>query len=731
MKATTIALLALCAASREVVAQRPTMTESELAPAQSQARGVDAEIRVALFELLADRPTSAMRRLQWLSASPISMDEGALAGSALRGRQDLGFLLAEAQYRFGMDSAFRATAEPLLPSGTLPTKYASLLQSQLLLAAYRTGDYAGVVRMARSATEPSTRGLAALVSGLASYQIGNLDEARRSFADARQAGGAYAPYAEYMDVLTTIRMDTARSASALQQLQLLGSSATGGEEFADQVRLTAAQLAYERGAYDEVVSIVGSISDSSGYAAPALLTAAWAQYKAERIDDAGQRFARFADRHPQLPERDEARLMAAQSLLQLGRTDEAGRVFAAVADSVSSEARGMQGTSLSVISDAAHALVAARAAGLLFIPDPAGGKTVVLQDRAGADPALLAMAVSDTIVVSPHIATTQLLSLNDVRARFDSVQGLPAAFPRRVLFTPASATTTRSRFSRSVQALYAADVDIAMARNDLAEQLRMHEMQRELLRSLQVVLAERRDSLMAVASQLERNRLALSALMGELDAAHSRLRAMLVQQASLVRAGTSANERLIDSLGATLGPNLTDEDRAILSLERQTTETYRRTAEMLLPRIDSAIARHPVFALRDTVQMRRDSIGRLLAATRDSLASVEALVSGELARLEREPEAIIRLRTALADAEARRRQAEERVVEAVDAELRARSTELLAGMRRSAEAAEFGKASASFFRALDQGGQGSRVGATGGAPVRPGAPAASTADPQR
>src|SRR4029079_7340522 len=182
-------------------------------------------------------------------------------------------------------------------------KYTSLLQSQMLLAAYRTGDYPRVVQLARSATDASSRGLASLVSGLASYQLRNYSEARASFATTRQAGGPYAQYAQYMDVLTALRGDTTQGAAALVQLQQRATTSTG--EFADQVRLTAAQLAYERNAFDQAIQLADAVSANGGYAAPALLTKAWAQYKADKIADAGQSFAAFADRFPQLPERDE------------------------------------------------------------------------------------------------------------------------------------------------------------------------------------------------------------------------------------------------------------------------------------------------------------------------------------------------------------------------------------------------------------------------------------------
>jgi len=624
------------------------------------------------------------------------------------------FLLAEAQYRFGMDSAFEGTAQPLITAGSLPPRYASLLKSEMLLSAYRMGDYARVVQLANTSDDPATRGLASLVSGLASYQLRRYNDAHAAFARAQQAAGPYTQYARYMDVVTTLRADTAQTAPALAQLEAIASASTG--DFADQVRLTAAQLAYERAAYPQAISLADAVSSNGALAAPALLTKAWAQYKADRIADAGQSFATFADRYPQLPERDEARLMAGQSLLQVGKTADAGRLFATVADSTAGEVRILQASAQRAMSDAARALVAARAAGLLFIQDPATGKTVVLEDRAGADPALLAMAVSDTISAQPTISTSRLLSLNDMRTRFDSVSGLSTSFPKRVLFSPASATAGRVAFAGAAQALYNADAAIAMARYDLESALRAHDMQIALLKQLQVVLAQRRDSLAAVESQLEQNRAAMNALFATLEEARARIKQMLSQQAMLLRAATYDNSRMIDSIRTALGSIASGEDQGILSLETETLAAYRRTADMLLPRLDSAVAHHPAFMLADTVRARRDSVNSLLSQTRGALASAEQLVNGELARLQTEPESITRLRGAVASAESRRSQAEARLVATVDAELRARSTELLADLQRNTEAAEFGRASASFFQALDQNARASgAVGTTGAA----------------
>ncbi len=61
-----------------------------------------------------------------------------------------------------------------------------------------------------------------------------------------------------------------------------------------------------------------------------------------------------------------------------------------------------------------------------------------------------------------------------------------------------------------------------------------------------------------------------------------------------------------------------------------------------------------------------------------------------------------RARQALADAESRRNAAEGEAVAAVNAELSARAGRLIADLQRNTEAAQFGVASAAFFRAIDE-----------------------------
>jgi hypothetical protein len=70
------------------------------------------------------------------------------------------------------------------------------------------------------------------------------------------------------------------------------------------------------------------------------------------------------------------------------------------------------------------------------------------------------------------------------------------------------------------------------------------------------------------------------------------------------------------------------------------------------------------------------------------------------------------LRAAIASAEAQRTAAEARLVAVVDTELRARANEMLTTLRRDVEAAEFGSASALFFKTLDAERRSNATGTT-------------------
>ena len=113
----------------------------------------------------------------------------------------------------------------------------------------------------------------------------------------------------------------------------------------------------------------------------------------------------------------------------------------------------------------------------------------------------------------------------------------------------------------------------------------------------------------------------------------------------------------------------------------------------------------------------------MLADLQSSYAGSRRDVDAALAALRNgDAPAVQRARQALADAESRRGAVENEVIAAVTAELSARAAEMVASLQRSTEAAQFGVASAAFFRAIDGtralGGAGTVGAARSPAPDR-------------
>ena len=692
-------------------AVRRTLGDSSLIPQENQSAGVDAEIRAALFQLLTGQPIPALSRLQWLSTSPTALGSASDA-NLVRSRENMLFLLAETYYTLGMDEAFRASARQLA-SGTAVSRYAPILTTQLMLDAYRRGDYAGAITLSKSLGDMQRgRGVASLVAGLAAYQTGNYTDARAAFTAATAAGAPYSDYARYMDALTMLRTDTASGAAALTALQSLAGSATG--EFADQVRLTAAQLAYELGQYPAAIQMADAISRTGGLAAQAQFTRGWALYKSDQLGPAGEAFSDFATRFPQLPEREESRLMEGQVLLQLGRTDDAANLFRTVADSTTAVVTTLQARSSSAMTDAARALVTARAAGLLFLRDPASGKTIALQDAAGAEPQVLATIFADSVTSLPAVSPPEIISLSDVMARVSTITpSIETSIPQRVLFAPASATRNRSDFVLGSQALYDADVAVALARHRLDEQMEAQRLQLALLRRFQTLLAADLAGFDTLTRGLTAAQDSLSRVYAVVGAAGSRLTQLFLGQITATRLLAEENIAAIDSLRRGLAGGIAPADEAILAQERETADYYRRTADLIQNGLPGAIARNPIFALADSVRGRAAKVATLVAEARGAGEEAQRLLASAIAEMESTESARVRaLRAAIASAEAQRAAAETRLVSVVDAELRARANEMLAMLRRDVEAAEFGSASALFFKTLDAERRTNAAGST-------------------
>jgi len=656
------------------------------------ARTVDAEARVAMFELAMDRPYPALSRLERVSAI-VGQDSMGLPESE---RAALHFLLSQTYYRLGMLSAFRREADGLVGGST---RYAPVLRPQLLVEAYRSGDYARVATLSRTQPSNDASGLSALVTGLAAYRSGDLAGARTAFARASTSNGSFAPYAKYMDALTRIRSDTARAANAVASLESIAAGTTGA--FADQVRVTAAQVAYESRRYEDAVRVAGSVGDSSPLAASALLTRAWSLYKLERVDQAAQAFADFGTRYPNRPESDEARLMAAQAQLELGRSVDAEGVFQRVADSSSAGIALLQARTNAAISDLSRALVASRSVETLVLGDP-NAKALMLRDSSTADDVLASLGATSS-TPSTGSGLTAVPAAPDA-ARLDSIAvGAPTTV-KRVLFTPASATKQLGDVAARSQDLVAADAAVSVARYRMNEQLDAQQRQIALLSQLSGSLAADSGQVGAMAVDYQTLADSIARLDQLLSTAETRLREMLGREIEATRTLAAENAKTADSLRSALASRGSAEDRAALDDEIATAAAYAKIAEVAATGLDRAIAHHPVFVARDSLRARDASAKAVLAAMQTSYTGSRRDVDAALGTVRGgdTPE-VQRARQALADAESRRTAAEGQAVAAVSAELSARAGRLIADLQRNTEAAEFGVASAAFFRAIDEG----------------------------
>jgi hypothetical protein len=154
------------------------VADTALIPSLDVGRAADAEIRIALFDLLKQQPTAALARLRTMGAVPLAMP----SGGAWRGETDRRFLLAQCFYRLGMDDSLRVAGDAVLaaPDGG---RFASVVRSQLLVSAYRTGDLARAQAIARDAMRDP-------VSPLTAHGGGRAGSQRRGIRKRGRHGGA-------------------------------------------------------------------------------------------------------------------------------------------------------------------------------------------------------------------------------------------------------------------------------------------------------------------------------------------------------------------------------------------------------------------------------------------------------------------------------------------------------------------------------------------------------------
>jgi hypothetical protein len=663
-------------------------------PIPDQARGLDAELRMALFDVTMDHPLSALDRLEWLRSSPVAGSGAIVPG--MRAQEDLLFLLAESYYRLGMRESFRKTAASL-DSAAPAGRYAGVIAAQRMLDAYTRGDYARVRTLA-SAKTSGDRGLISLVAGLAAVQNRDFTAAHAAFAQAQTAGGQFALYAQYMDALATAAGDSAKGAAALSHLQALSEGNRGA--FSEQVRLSAAQTALGIGQFAAAASLADGVPSTSGAGAQALLTKAWALYRGGNAAGAAAAFRDFATRYPYLPARDEARLMAGQILLESGKSDSAEKYFQGIADSIGGELASLQARAASAMTDASRALVSARVAGSVFIANAAPGKIISLPDDAGAEKARIAAAFSGAADSNIAGAPPQLLYNLGVAARVDSAGG--AGFPTRVVFAPRLDAQTPGLYADRTQAVLATDIRLALASFRLEEQIDAQKTKIAALENLQRLIVESDSGLAENARQIAATQDSLEKMKSVLENTREKVRNALRTQITATRQVAAENVRLLDSTKASLGANAKGPEIDALTMEQQTAGVYSAIADDIERGLEAALDHHPAFVLRDSLVARLAHAHALHDTTAAVLSDDSLVVANELtAQRGKESNAVIAMRTEVATATQQRTASEGALVALVDEELRARATGLVAQLSHDHEAADYATASAAFFRAMD------------------------------
>jgi len=676
------------------VVKSPPVAPTPVQPAPDQARGLDAELRMALFEVTMDHPLSALDRLEWLRSS---RDAGSGAVEpGMRAQEDLLFLLAESYYRLGMRDAFRKTAASLdsvAPSG----RYAGVIASQRMLDAYSRGDYARVRTLAFAKTA-GDRGLIALVTGLAAVQNRDFGAAHTAFAQAQQAGGDFALYAQYMDALATAASDSTKRASALATLQALSENNRGA--FAEQVRLSAAQTALGAGQFDAAASLADGVPETSGAGAQALLTKAWALYRGGNAAGAATAFREFANRYPYLPSRDEARLMAGQIMLESGKSDSAEKYFQSVADSIGGELAALQSRAATAMNDASRALVTARVAGSVLVANAAPGKVIVLPDDAGAENRLIAAAFAGAEDPANASTTLGLSSNVGIAARVDSAAG--AGFPTRVVFAPRTDAKPTASYADRTQAVLATDIRLALASFRLQEDIDAQKTKIAALENLQKLIFEGDSGLAENARQIAATQDSLEHMKGVLENTRDKVRATLRKQIAATRQVAAENIRLLDSTKTSLGANAKGPEIDALTMEQQTARVYGAIADDVERGLEAALDHHPAFVLRDSLVARLVHAHALHDTTAAVLRDDSLVVANELGvQRGKESNAVIAMRAEVGTATSQRAAAEGALVALVDEELRARANGLVAQLSHDREAADYATASAAFFRAMD------------------------------
>jgi hypothetical protein len=668
-----------------------------------------AEISSAMFELASNRPVAAAHRLEELRAGPA----GRAAGSHPDTDRELRFLLATAYFRMGASARFRNMAEPLL--GSVSADRATVVRAQLALDAYGRGDDPAVAALlAQRGSEP----VLLLVAGLSNYRRGSYEEAREAFDALRRASPAYEPYARYLAALSVAASEPARTVEAVDSLRAIGGDAALGAA----ALYAASRLAYSVRRYDITSEVAAAVPAASGSHLPASTLRAWALYHLRQLDAAAAAFAAIAERYPETPEGDEARVMSAQALLEASRPSAAAERFSGAAHQSAGRAQAVSQVEATGPGAVARALVSARSTEMLFLDAGSGIPSV-------ASPAGGMVGASGALrVVSPTASEPLLLIVSgDVRERWiTGVQPrIGSGVPLRILREPPSGRSAGGDHRSASVALRDADVHLAIARYTAADAEMRNTVRLLQLERMGELAVREGDGLSVIERRLLATHDSLVQVLGSLGVSRDRVRRYLSQQIDATRELAGENVSTLDSVRASLSGHTNQIESEILGIERSTSVEFVSLARLIEQGLEGVIQRHPVFAYHDTVGARLERNRVLLAEARGQLA-VGARIARE--ELERQralvPPDLARARTALDAAIQRQAEAEERLVALVEMELSGRIARVLAQARRDMEVAEYGAASALFFAALQEdvapgeSGRGAALssGQEGGAP---------------
>ena len=315
-----------------------------------------------------------------------------------------------------------AQAVPRLSPGA--ARFGAVLRTQLLFAAYRSGeDLAQAYTIAKAASRDDRSPLSALLAGLVAYQNGDTVLARTSFASSRSSSrvrAARTPTTRRIHEAhwPAARSDTAHPTTAVKAFEAALTTANG--ETLNQLTLAGAQSAAEAGQYDRAGASAAQSKLRVAGDAEARATRAWALTRGGHPDQAATVFNDLADRYPQLPGREDNRLMAAQSVLEQDKPTESEGEFLSAVDSASTEAQRISLWSATPHA-AAQALVSARAADVLLLPNVVLGKTLAFPDSAGGGTDALRAVVSDApTTLPPSFAPPSLVTISSLTSRVDS-----------------------------------------------------------------------------------------------------------------------------------------------------------------------------------------------------------------------------------------------------------------------------------------------------------------------